>query len=253
MSDGLFANVSSGYRIGARSLWVWLGDTHWLFKPFGIIWVLPTSAILWGIGLALYVLVVFDVLAAWVDGIRNWLLGVLERTAEAMVERRWSYFVAPLTIIPTLPLIVAAGLLPKLGIATLIPHGHDHDGPDIHPDGGYFRSAARLFRHLAQASWRGLWGHGLLFVPFALPIAAITLPLTLGGAVLFTALTALDLISFLVNWLRRGVTTIIDSLAWGARNSMVSAVINPALMILLLPVFVAVLLIPKLSTAHHQA
>lgn len=252
MDGGLFTSAAKGYFSGAKHLWLWFGQCHWLLKPIALVWVPPVSLVLMGIGCILYCGVVFDLLAGLVDGIRNGLLQIVARTADNMENSRAAYFFAPLIIIPVTPLIVIGGLLPKIGLAdVLIHHAHASDYCDA--DGGYFQRAAWRYQKVAAVSARGIFGNGVLFFPFAALTAAVLLPWAIACLLVFWSLRLLDWASAIIDWMRDTVVGNINSLARGAGNGLLSAVICPVFLVALLPVYLAVLLVPKFATNGHEA
>ena len=248
MSNGLFSSVSGGYRQGGRSLMSWLGRTHWVFKPFVALWAVPAALVLHGIGLALYVLVLFDLLAALVDRLRDMIFTMARHLADGMLERGVIYLLSPLALLLLTPLIVVAGLIPKIGLDALVPP-FDF-GPEV--DGPHFRRAAAGYRRLALAYWAGWRAHGLLFWPLGLPMAVAMIPLCLAAAMLFQALRLLDLVSALVDAIRQAISAMINKLADSAGNGLFAALLCPVLLVVLLPLFLAALLVPKFSTAAAQ-
>jgi hypothetical protein len=251
VARGMFAAVSGGYRTGARSLWDWLGHTSWLIKPFGIIWVAPISLMLTTIGGGLYVLVVFDWLASIVDGIRNYLISFIENISFNMEMYKISYMISPAIIALMTPIVFLAGFIPKIGIGVFIHYDHNDDTP--HPDGRYFRRVSHCYKDVLSSAWGGVLGHGFWFFPIALPVAMVMVPLAFVAYLLFSLMTTLDFISMITNWVREKIISVIDGLACGARNNIFNAVINPCLMISLLPIFITALLIPKISTIDYRA
>lgn len=246
MHSGLFAAMASGYSLGARSLWSFLRGLPLILRPVVALWVIPASLVLKLTGLLFSVGIVFDVLAAMVDRIRGGILGWLRGTIAGMQSSRLVYVFAPVPVVVLTPLVLLAGLLPKIGMQDVV---FDHDDTEVEPDGRYYGRVRRVYGELVTTALAGLAGHGWWFLPLALAPGLLIAVWGLGCTVLAFALQALDLISWLVDWLRNVATGTLHSLGRGAGSGFVGAVAAPVVMVVLAPIYLLILLIPKLSTS----
>gem|GEM_PF-2828694 len=252
MAAGLFVSTSDGYLSAARSLWSWLKGSPWLLRPIWLFWVVPASLVVWFLGGLIRGGIVFDFIASLVDGLRDRVIGQIQRRAYAMAASRLAYLLAPLWMLVWLPVVLIVGFVPKIGLAEVLidHHWDDHDGK---PDGRFFQRAATAYQGVLSAALRGLTGHGWAFFPVAAVVMVAMVALCAAAIGLCWSLRLLDWVSSITDWLRKAVVRSAAGLGRGAGSGLFGALVCPVLLAGLFPLFLAVLLVPKLSTSGHQA
>lgn len=246
---GIFQTVSQAYRSGATELWRWQRSGWWWLKLPMLIWVCPSSLALYAIGLVTMSGWIFDKLAQLVDAIRNKTVSVVEKLSYTTRQGYINYAASPFILIPITPLVFAAGFIPKIGLSHIVHHEVHFD----HPDSRYFGRVSRTYFNFASDSWTGLWRNQIVLFPIKLLAAIILIPWSIAFGIFFTTLRTLDFISMVISYFRNGIVSSIGRLGNSASNDIINVIFCPILLLVMYPLFIAALLVPKISTSDHHA
>jgi hypothetical protein len=113
---------------------------------------------------------------------------------------------------------------------------------------GFFIRLSKAYFNLSKSFLVGSIEHGLIFFPIALIVSIVCVPVALLFSLILIALSIFDVLGWLVEKIRMTVANNSMSLAKNVGNNTFTAIIFPALLILLFPIYIALLLIPKFST-----
>jgi hypothetical protein len=126
----------------------------------------------------------------------------------------------------------------------------------IHPDfdasygieHGYFTNCGKAYFEIVRNMFKSLGKHGFIFFFFAFTMTVIATPILLLISIVFFALIILDFIGWIVGMIRKFVVTSSESMAGRSGAHAVNVVAMPILLTLFVPVYVLLLLIPKIAT-----
>lgn len=113
---------------------------------------------------------------------------------------------------------------------------------------GVFRSISRAYFSAAKNTFHYTGKAHLLLQPAALIISFIYSPILIITGIVFSAFIILDLFGGLVDDIRRFILRSLERQSWSVDDSFVSLVLRPILVILIAPLFILSLFIPKLSS-----
>jgi len=236
----LFQSMRGNYQTAAQNLWLWYRRQYSLLKWLIWPWPLLVGSVLGLIGGVFALLSVLDGLARWLRRRREAVVSRLENSANRLCWYKSAYFTAPLVGLFWFPLGILLGLFPKFS--------SEVDSGDADVNHGFFFRLAKAYLLLGKNLLTCSLRHGVLFFPIALLIAGFTAPVAVMAGLFFLVFILLDAIGFLVDLLRQGVVNSSRVLARGTDSNLFTALALPLLLILLFPVYLLLLLIPKIST-----
>ncbi len=241
----LFQSMRGNYQTAARNVWFWYRRQHSLVKLLAWPWPLLAGSVLGVIGWFFAVLTLFDGLAVWLQNRRNGVLIRLENQANALRWRKSAYFTAPLAGVFWFPFAIVLSLSPKLSSSV---DGEVSASMDMNVHHGFFFRLANAYGLLGKNLLTYSFRHGVVFFPIALLIAVVFAPLAVLAGLFFLVFILLDAIGFLNDLLRRGVVNSSRVLANWTNANLFAVLAAPLLLAILFPVYLLLLLIPKIST-----
>jgi hypothetical protein len=247
MSQGVFLNLSQGYISSAKNSFYYVGQTNLLVKPFAFIIAMIYSAVLVPVGTIFSLFIVLDWVGKAIDSIRKFLLELMETQSWSVNNSLFSFLFRPIFLVILAPLFLLSVFIPKLSSNSMV-HLTVNEVSDIMSGSGAFkrvneiiyRAAHRLFIYVSSAP--------LLLKPFIASIAIVySIILIIVGAI-FILLIPLDVLSKLIEGMRQGVVRFVDNQQWNIRYSGSAFLFTPLILVVLAPVFLAIILIPKFTT-----
>ncbi|MCP4701019.1 MAG: hypothetical protein GY862_29825 [Gammaproteobacteria bacterium] len=236
--------MSNNFRVAARGLWNWQRRQSLLLKLIAWIWVLPAGLVLTLISWVFKLGWIFDFFARLLRGGRNWALSILNRGARRLQWRKSAYLTVPVTGLVLWPLAILLGLFPKLG-ADLDAADDPADAFDM--DHGFFFALTKSYLLIGWNYLRYSFSQGL-FMPVALFLSLFVVPSAWAIALFFAVFILLDWLGVIVEWIRRGVASSSHALAIRAGRNIFFVMVIPVLLVVLFPIYVLLLLIPKVSS-----
>ncbi|MFZ2727774.1 MAG: hypothetical protein WAX77_16095 [Methylococcaceae bacterium] len=241
MSTGVFSSIGQSYLRASKNVFAYLGYSPFLLKPFVLLLALIYALFLLGIGIAFYCLVILDWLGHLTDGIRNIFINALEANSYKIANSLLSFLIRPILIVILAPLFLITLCIPKFSSTVeLDPYGiSDAMGTFKRIQQIFWRSAKRLFHYVSNSF--------ILLTPFVALIAAVYSLVLIAMGLVFFLLIPLDWISRLVENIREGIANFCHNRQRKITYSFANFVFSPLLLIVLAPVFLALLIIPKFS------
>lgn len=249
MTTGVFLQLGKSYAQSAQNAFYFIRQVHWLWKPVVLLVAALYSVILLPLGLVFSLLVVLDWLGFIVDSIRDKLLDMMDTQSWAVDDSLAEFLLRPVALVLLAPLFLLSILIPKVSSAAMTDSpigqpsslaGNTGEGSFRRVNAIMWRAAGRLFTYTANAP--------LLLKPFAALVAVVySLVLILVGAI-FGLLIPLDWVSQLIESIRQGIVRFVDNQQYKIRYSAGGFVFVPMLLIVLAPLFLATLLIPKFTS-----
>ena len=249
MAKGTFQIISESYQIGANNLFEYCSGLPWIFKPFFYCYAIVGALVLYACSLIFYVLIIFDYLASIVNAIRKSLLSIIEGNSEAAQDSLGSFIFSPLIICIITPIFILSALLPKISSEIDIDEttGEVLEKADI-TSSGTFRKIISFSMDTISNLFSYIRDQSLLFMPFLIIPCLINCILMLILILISTPLLLFDLFSYIVDSIRSVCIRISRSLGQSTENGFGGFVFSPILLVLLVPIFIGILIIPKFST-----
>lgn len=247
MSQGIFSSLSQAYFTSAKNSFYYATHTRFIIKPFALIIALCYAVVLIPVGTIFALLIILDWVGKTTDAIRRFFLELMDKQSWSVDNSFFSFLFRPIILVVLAPLFLLSVFIPKLSSNSMV-HLAVNELSDIMSGAGAFkqinqiiyRAANRLFVYVSSAP--------LLMKPFVAVIAIIySVVLIVVGAV-FILLIPLDWLSRLIEGMRQGVVRFVDSKQWDIRYRGSAFLFTPALLIVLAPVFLMIILIPKFTT-----
>lgn len=247
MSDGVFLSLSKSYFMSAKNAFYYVGQAALLLKPFALVVALLYAFVLVPVGGVFAALVIFD----WISGITNTIRKLL---IQLMDEQSWSvdnslisFLLRPILLVAIAPLFLMSVFIPKLSSNALVNMAANEVSSIVSGAGAFkrineiiWRAAHRLFIYVSNAV--------LLLKPIAAIIAVFySIILIIVGAI-FIIFIPLDWLSRLIESIRQGIVRYANWQQQKIRYSASAFLFSPLLLIILSPIFLAVILIPKFTT-----
>ncbi len=247
MSDGIFLSLSKSYLSSAKNTYYFISTVTWILKPFALIIALLYSIILVPVGLVFGILIVFDWVGKITDTIRRSILNTMDKQSWAVDNSFFSFLFRPILLVLIAPLFIISVFIPKLSSNALVNMSVNEASDVVSGAGAFSRinkiiwgAANRLFRYVANAP--------LLLKPITAIIAIVySIVLIIVGA-LFLILIPLDWISRLIEKTRQGIVRFADNQQNNIRDQTSSFLFVPLLLVVLAPLFLIIILVPKFTT-----
>lgn len=247
MSTGIFSTVGQSYFQAASNNWYyWWRWVHWLFKLPLLPVVIVYSVILWLIGLVFSAGIVFDWLGQLTDSIRQYILNAMREHSYRIDEGLGDFLFRPIWLVLLAPFLLISLLCPKLSSETGNGFGSgaddffDGDGAFKTTSGLFFQAIKRLFSYAVHTHW-------LLKLP-ALGVAIFYTVYLVQFGVVFALLIPLDWLSRCVEALRQRIARTAHQLQYRIYQDFFKFLFISPLLIALAPVFMFLLIIPKITS-----
>jgi len=248
MSKGTFQLISESYRNGAKGLFRYCQTIPFLLKPFFYCYALVVSIVLHLCSSVFYVLIIFDYLASFINSIRSALFNTIQKKSRKILNSTIAFLFNPLLIALLTPIFILSAILPKISSELEIDDftGDIIDNSDI-TGSGTFKKIITFSIETVHNSFiffreKSIFLWGLLIIP------CITNSILMFILILISIpLMLLDLLSYIIDSIRKVCVKISQGL--GQSTIRFSGYLfSPFIMVLLVPVFLAILIVPKFST-----
>lgn len=247
MSDGVFLSLSKSYLMSAKNTFYYLGNAPFLLKPIALIIAVLYAIVLIPVGAVFGALIVFDWVGGVTDSIRKALLELMDKQSWSVDNSLMSFLLRPILLVLIAPLFLLSVFIPKLSSNALVNMAANEVSDIVSGAGAFkrineiiWRAAHRLFVYVSNAP--------LLLKPLAAIVAVIySIVLIVVGAVFFI-LIPLDWVSRIIESARQWVVRFANEQQQKIRYSGGSFLFAPLLLVILAPVFLAIILVPKFTT-----
>ena len=252
MVSGTFSSIGDSYAKAIGSLFYHAMHATFIFKiPFLILSVIYSIFLIF-ISIVFYLLIVIDWLSNIINSVRIVLLNIMENNSCSIDNNLLSFVIRPVVMVLLSPIFFASLFIPKLS-GNSISDVLLNESKGVANGMGVFGkirgvlwgSIGRLFRYVSSSS--------VLFFPITLPIAIIYSVVLFALGLFFMLLVPLDWLSSLVDSVRVGIVRYVDNSQNSIRYSTPSFLFKPIFLSVLAPVFLALLLIPKLTSQINMS
>ena len=240
----LFESISANYSLAGRGVKRWYGRLPLLAKLIAWPWPLLAIPVLSVLSLLFKLGIVFDAMARWLERRRTRMIGALRRWETDLAYSAGAYFTVPILGTLLLPLVILLGVFPKFSTTS----DFDTGDTQLDIDHGFFWQVGTGYLRIARSLLTNVARHGVLFLPIALLIALFTAPAAAVVGALMLVLIVLDWLGWLIDRIRGWVVTSSGQLARRAGDGLFGSVAMPLLLTLLFPVYILLLLIPKVAS-----
>jgi len=247
MRQGVFTSLSSSYFQAAKNVYFFVGEVSWLVKPFALIFAMGFSAALFPVGLVFWVLIFLDHLGSTTDTIRMSIIHAMEEHSWRISDSFGAFLFRPVILVFISPLFIASLAIPKVSSSAWVNLAEEEVKNIISGSGAFKRintilwsATSRLFIYVSNAP--------LLIKPVAAMIAVVYSLVLIGLGAIFIFFIPLDWISQMIESIRQGVVRFVESKKEQIKYDGGAFLFAPALLVILSPVFLAAILVPKFGT-----
>ena len=247
MKEWIFLSLSKAYWESAKNGFSYMTKASVLFKPFVLVIALVDAVVLYAVGLIFRLLVIFDWIGSIVDAVRNKLLGTMERLSQQVDSSFLSFLLSPVVLVLVAPIFLMSLFIPKFSSNVAVNFVADELSGIV--DGmGLFREVYWIIKRCVNRLFGYILKTPLFMKPFVAVIATgYSLVLIVIGF-LFFILIPLDWFSQLVEKSRQHILDFVHKRSGGIDRSLSGFLINPVLLTVLAPVFLAIILVPKFTS-----
>ena len=247
MEKELFGSIRDNYYEASDELWFWFRNSHILLKIVFFLWIVLASATMRIAGFIFSLGIILDKISVWLQSKRTLVIDKIEDVSDSLYYKKSSYLFSPLLGFLLFPVALLLGIIPKWSTTLVV---------GIHPDldigssleHGYFIQLGKKYLKLSKSLIVNIKEHGFFFGIIALFIALITAPITLIMSLIFFLLIILDLFGWVVSLIRKFVVSSSQAMASKSGDNAMYTIIMPALLTIFVPVYIFLLLIPKIAT-----
>jgi hypothetical protein len=198
MNAGVFSSLSKSYLSSSKNAFYFVGQTHWLLKPFALVGAALYALVLVPVGVIFALLIVFDWFGRITDTIRKTILNWMDTQSWAVDDSFFSFLLRPVVLVLLAPLFLLSVFIPKLSSHALVDMAVN-EASDIMSGAGSFkrineiiwRAAHRLFVYVANAP--------LLLKPVVAVGAIVYSVVLIAVGAVFALLIPLDWVSRLID------------------------------------------------------
>lgn len=245
----MFGEISNNYKESSREVWRWFNQSPTLLKPITFLWVLFASAVTYAIGILFSLGVVFDLISQLVLEQRRAVNRSLQKANDNLRYKKSAYILSPLMAGILAPVGFVLGIFPSWGAIVSSAGADQSPGQDAAH--GFFTRLCGYYLSLVKNMFANCFKHGFFFGLIALAITVLIAPYALMIAFMFAILILLDLLSWFVGILRVFVVKSSASLGRNSGRGLITATVFPSLLILLFPIYLILLFIPKVSSQSN--
>lgn len=247
MEKELFGAIRDNYNHSSDNLWKWYRRQNFFTKIIVFIWILLSSITMKVIGFIFGLGVILDKMSVWLQSKRKYFINLIDSSSSSLWYNKFSYISAPIVAFMIAPIALVFGLIPKWSSTIAVAVHPDFD-VSTGIDHGYFAKLGKSYLKLAKELFKNINKHGYFFMLPALIVSLLTAPFISIISLVFFILILLDFIGWIVGLIRKFVVSSSSSLAKTAGNSFGRAVAIPIIMTLFVPLYITLLLIPKIAT-----
>lgn len=251
--EWIFLGLSRAYAMLAHSGFVYVKHANILVKPFALVAALVYGAIFKLISMIFHLLVIFDWIGGLTDALRKKLLNIVEHISLGIDNSLFSFLINPIALVIVVPMFLLSLFIPKFSSNVALNMAVDELTGILDGSGIFFRikeivwsSANRLFAYVSKTF--------LILKPFVAVVAiGYSIVLMIIG-MLFFILIPLDWLSQIIENSRQMIVNFVYNRQYSIQNSLGGFLITPVFLIVLAPLFLAVVLVPKfLSTIESDS
>lgn len=242
----LFEKISDNYSQASHRVWSWHRYSNILMKIIYLPWVIFASIVLNIIAFIFGLGILLDRLSLWLQSKRYKLLDQLDDSIHDIYWKKSGYISSPISATLLIPFALLFGIFPKwsstvseAAISTDTQHG-------------FFVDVSQKYFSLVVSMLKNIFKHGIFVSLISIPSAIIFAPFFAGVALFFSLLIILDLFSWLIEIIREFVINSSEFLAHNTSRNMFNVVVMPLLLVGLFPIYIFLLLIPKISTQNNS-
>jgi len=246
--NGVFASLSQSYFQAAKNVFYFVGNSSILMKPFAFILAIGFNIILLPVGIIFGLFIVLDYLGNFTDSMRQSIIDAMEHHSWRVDDSLLSFLFRPIIVVILSPLFIISLIIPKVSSDALVNAGADEVKQIISGSGAFKRlnniiwnTLHRLFVYIKNAP--------LLIKPIAAIVAIYYSMVLIMLGILFIFLIPLDWLSQLVESIRQAIVRFVDSSQDRIRYRTSSFLFIPIVLVLLAPLFLIAILIPKFSSS----
>ncbi len=248
MSEGVFLSLSKSYLMSAKNSFYYIKQVPLLLKPVVLVIAILYSIILVPVGGIFGALIIFDWIGEVTDAIRKSLLELMDKQSWSVDNSLMSFLVRPVLLVLMTPLFLLSVFIPKLSSNALVNMAANEIS-DIVSGAGAFKRINEIIWRAAHRLFVYVSNEPLLLKPVAAIIAVLySIALIVVGAVFFI-LIPLDLISRFIENIRQWIAQFANGQQQKIRYNGGAFLFAPLLLVLLSPIFLAIILVPKFTTS----
>lgn len=250
MSKGTFQIISESYQIGANNLIEYCDDAPLILKPFFYIYAIIGYLSLYICSFIFYLLIIFDYFSSFINSIRKVLLDSIEDRSINVDTSLINFLFNPIIIAALTPIFIISGILPKISSELDIDEYTGEVIKNLNITGsGTFKKIINFSMETTSNLFNYLRNQNFLTWPF------LIIPCLFNAFIMFliilvsTPLLILDLFSHIVDSIRAFCIKTSRNLGQSTYNGIGGFLFSPIVLIILVPIFIGILIIPKFSTA----
>ncbi len=252
MEKELFGAIRDNYYDGSSRLWSWLNRKNIFLKILFSPWVLVSSCFLLLIGFVFSLGVILDKFSVFLLNKRHGTIDIIHNSANNLRYSKMSYLTTPLKAILLSPIAFILGIIPKWS-STILSAPFDDISTSYEKDYGFFQNLGNSYIFLSKKMFVNISQHGYFFAIFALIITLITVPLTIAIALFFYIFIILDYVGWIVAKLRLFVVHSSYKFSDNIGTNNFNSFVMPILLVIFVPIYIFLLLIPKVATYDVDA
>jgi hypothetical protein len=248
MAIGIFSNVARSYIRAAENNWRYLGHTSWFIK-FPVFFITALySIILLIIGLIFYMGILIDILGRITDWIRKLILNTMKKQSHSIDNGFFSFLFRPLLLIVLSPFLLVSLFIPKLSSEPIAEFITSESSQALDGAGTFGLIKSMFWQTASRNLFYFVSNTYLLLKPITALIAVVYSILFIIIGFFFALLIPLDFISFLIESLRQKIARIAHKLANSICDSFFKFLFVSPLLMVLAPIFILLLIIPKITS-----
>jgi len=251
MNDGIFFSLSKSYFNSAISAFYYMEQSNLLFKPITLLMAIFYSAILIPASIIFIIFIVFDWVGGITDTLRRVLLNLIDQQSRQIDKSFISFILCPILLGILSPLFLLSLFIPKFYSNSLINVAENELSAIISGAGAFRRineitwaAANRLFIYVSNTY--------LIFKPIAAFVAIVYSTVLIIEGSIFLILIPIDWISQLIENIRQGIVRFANEQQRKIRYKTSSFLLSPMVLVLLVPFFLTIILIPKFATSFDM-
>lgn len=247
MRQGVFSSLSESYIQAGHNVYYYVNNSYWVLKPFTFILAIIFSMVLVPVGFIFGMFIIFDIFGSTTDKIRKLIISSMENQSYNISNSLLSFLIRPIILLLIAPIFLISLVIPKVSSDAMVNVSSQQLSNAI--DGG------GVFRRLNKILWSGVGNlfyyikyAPMLIKPFALLIAIIYSIVLIVVGFLFIFLIPLDWISQIIESIRQFIVRYVDEKQYRIRYDGWAFLFTPATLVILSPLFLVMILIPKFTT-----
>jgi len=248
MSNGVFSSLSQSYFQAGKNVFYFVGNSSWVMKPFAFILALGFNVILLPVGVIFALFIILDHLGGFIDSIRKAIVNSMDNHSWKVDDSLLSFIFRPIIVVAISPLFIISLIIPKISSDAMINVGED-ELKDIISGSGAFKRLNGIIWNTIHRLFVYVRNTSILLKPISAVIAlGYAIVLAILGT-LFIFLIPLDWISQLVESIRQSIVRFVDNKQARIRYNTGAFLFTPIILVLLAPLFLIAILIPKFSSS----